>query len=132
MEENLTLRDIKPLMEIPDYSYYIFIGAVALVVFVVSLLLYFLVRQWWHNRKTNLKKLYFQQLKAVDWQDSKKSAYKVTELGRYFSQDKRCDEIYRQLLPMLEAYKYKKEVPSADSETLNQYNLLVHVIDESL
>ncbi|HHH19562.1 MAG TPA: hypothetical protein ENK86_03475 [Campylobacterales bacterium] len=119
-------------MEIPDYSYYIFVGVLVLFAFILSLLIYFFAKQWWHNRQANRKKLYFKQLKAVDWQDSKKAAYEVTELGRHFSEDKRCDEIYQQLVPMLEAYKYKKEVPAVDSETLKQYNLLVHVIDESI
>ncbi len=132
MEENLTLRDIKPLLEIPDYSYYLFIGLISLLVVIVLLLLFFLIKRFWKNRKVNMKKLYFKQLKEVNWKESKQAAYEVTELGRHFSDDKRCSEIYRQLVPMLEVYKYKKEVPSIDDETLNQYNLLVHVIDESI
>jgi len=132
MEENLTLRDIKPLMEIPDYSYYLFVGIVALLSIVLFLLLFFLIRHFWKNKKANMKKLYFKQLKTINWEDSKKAAYEVTKLGRYFIDDKRCNEIYQQLLPMLEEYKYKKEVPEVSSETLKQYNLLVHVIDESI
>ena len=132
MEENLTLRDIKPLMEIPDYSYYLFVGIVALLSIVLFLLLFSLVRHFWKNKKANMKKLYLKQLKDINWKDSKKAAYEVTKLGRHFIDDKRCSEIYQQLLPMLEVYKYKKEVPKVSNETLKQYNLLVHVIDESI
>ncbi len=127
------LKDIKPLLEIPDYSYYLFVGLVSVVVVMVLLLLFFLGKRLWLNRKVNMKKVYFARLKSVDWADTKQTAYLVTYLGRVLSAElPRAKEIYGQLVRMLEPYKYKKEVPMVDDETLKQYNLLVHVIDESL
>ena len=126
------LRDIKPLLEIPDSSYYLYIGFLIFVGLFLFGLLFFLLRKFWFNRKVNIQKVYFEHLKGVNWEDTKQSAYDITYLGRKLCFDQRIEEIYGQLLPMLEQYKYKKEVPAVNSETLKQYNLLVHVIDESI
>lgn len=125
------LRDIKPLLEIPDYSYGIFIALVSFMVLVVLALLYILGKRLWEKRKVNMRKIYFERLRSVDWNNSKKAAYEVTFFGRALCNDPRIEEIYKQLLPLLERYKYKKEVPKVNEETLKQYELLVHVVDES-
>ena len=127
------LRDIKPLLEIPDSSYYIYIALIVVAVALLLGVLFFVTKKFWDNRKVNMKKIYLERLKVVDWTDSKKASYEVTFFGRtLLDVDPRVEEIYNQLLPMLEAYKYRKEVPKIDDETLKQYNLLVHVIDESI
>ena len=126
------LRDIKPLLEIPDSSYYIFLLLLVVVGIIVLAVLFFLFKKFWLNRQVNMKKVYLKELKAVNWRDSKKAAYAVTELGRKLVEEERSSEIYEQILPMLEKYKYREEVPLVDEETLKQYNLLVHVIDESI
>ena len=126
------LKDIKPLLEIPDISYYFYIGFLVFIGVLLFTLLFFLLKKFWFNRKVNMQKVYFERLKGVNWKDAKKSAYEITYLGRNLCLDRRIEEIYHQLLPMLEQYKYKKEVPLVNSETLKQYNLLVHVIDESI
>jgi len=130
MEEGL--RDIKPLLEIPDYSYVMFI---LLSLFLLSILLglvFFFGKKFWQNRKVNMRKVYFERLKSVDWNNTKKAAYEVTFFGRALATEPRVEEIYRQLLPMLERYKYRKEVPMIDAETMKQYTLLVHIVDESI
>lgn len=127
------LRDIKPLLEIPDSSYYLFLGLVALASILFIAMVWFLVKKFWKKKKVNLQKLYFEQFQNLDWSNSKQAAYEATELGRKLTlENERAKEIYLQLLPMLEPYKYRKEVPSLDDETLKQYKLLVHIIDESI
>jgi len=127
------LRDIKPLLEIPDSSYYLFLGLIALAGVLVLLIIWFLVKKFWKKRKVDRQKVYFEQFKNLDWNNVKGSAYEATELGRKLTlENERAKEIYSQLVPMLEAYKYRKEVPSLDDETRKQYNLLVHIIDESI
>jgi len=127
------LRDIKPLLEIPDSSYYLFLSLVFLCVAFVFAIVVFLLKKFWKKKKVNMQKVYFEQFKNLDWTNVKQSAYMATELGRKLTlKDERAKEIYNQLIPMLASYKYRKEVPSLDEETLKQYNLLVHIIDESL
>ena len=127
------LRDIKPLLEIPDSSYYIFLALVFIGVGVVLIIIGLLIKTFWKKRKVDIQKVYFEQFKNLDWNDAKTSAYEATKLGRLLTKDNdRAKEIYGQFVPMLEAYKYKKEVPTLNEQTLNQYHLLVHVIDESI
>jgi hypothetical protein len=126
------LRDIKPLLEISDYSYFIFMGLVVFFAFIVLVALYRLFKKFLLTRKENLRKGYFKRLKNIDWSNTKKAAYEVTFLGRKLATEPRIEEIYGQLVVMLSQYKYKKVVSSVDKETLKQYDLLVYVVNESL
>ncbi len=126
------LRDIKPLLEIPDNSYYIYLVIVGVFAILGLSIIYFVVKKFLLNRKENQEQKYLRQLKRIDWSDAKSSAYLVTYLGRKLANDNRSKEVYSQILPMLEKYKYRAKVPSVDEETLRQYDLLVHVLDESI
>lgn len=126
------LRDIKPLLEIPDNSYELLIGGLSIALVLALLAVFFLVRKLWKNREIDMQKIYFEEFKNIEWNDSKKASYEVTYLGRLLATEPRTQEIYSQLVPMLDAYKYRKNVPTVDSDTLRQYNLLVHVLDEAI
>jgi len=126
------LRDIKPLLEIPDSSFYVYWGLIGFGVLLLLLLLFFLLRKLWEKRKANLAKGYLERLKAIDWRDAKKSAYEATHYARLLATDTRRKELFSQLEPMLEKYKYRKEVGEVDQDTLNKFNLYVQVADESV
>ena len=134
MEQNLTsqLKDIKPLLEIPDNSFYLYWGLILSVVLIVLILVWFLGRKFWKQRKINLAKGYLEKLKAIDWKDPKKSAYDATHYARLLATDERRKELFSQLEPLLEKFKYKKEVDKVDQDTLNRFNLYVQVADESI
>ncbi len=129
---NGELRDIKPLLEIPDDSYTLFIVLALFMGIIILTLLFIFFRRFFANRKQDMKKVYLQRIKNVDWKHPKQAAYEVTFFGRLFSDEPRVKEIYSQTLPMLEPYKYRKEVPPVDEVTLRQYDLLVHIIDETV
>ena len=133
-EQNLTeqLRDIKPLLEIPDNSFYIYWGLIGFFTLLVAAALFFAVKKLWESRKENLAKKYLAELKKIDWNDSKASAYRATKYARLLAVDERRRELFSQLEPMLEKYKYKKTVEDIDQETRNQFNLFVKVADESI
>ncbi len=126
------LKDIKPLLEIPDNSFYLYWGLIILAVLIVLVLVYFVVKKLWRQRKINLAKGYLEKLKAIDWHDTKKSAYDATHYARLLATDERRKELFSQLEPLLEQYKYKKEVNEVDQDTLNRFNLYVQVADESV
>jgi len=127
------LRDIKPLLEIPDNTYYLFMALVFVSIAFTLMIVGLLVKKFWKKKKLNMKQVYFKRLKNLDWRNTKQSAYEATELGRVLTVgNERGIEIYEQLVPMLASYKYRKEVPTLDEETLMQYNLLVHIIHESI
>ena len=129
---NEQLRDIKPLLEIPDSSYYIYWGLISFAILLALAILFFVAKRLWENRKVNLAKGYLEALKRIDWEDTKKSAYQVTHYARLLATDERRKELFAQLEPMLEKYKYKKEVERIDQETRNKFNLYVQVADESV
>ena len=133
-EQNLSaqLRDIKPLLEIPDSSYYIYWGLIGTAVLLALGVLFFVLKKLWDNRKINLEKAYLEAIKSIDWVDTKKSAYEATHYARLLATDERRKEIFAQLEPMLEQYKYKKEVSQVDTDTRNKFNLYVQVADESV
>lgn len=133
-EENLSaqLRDIKPLLEIPDSSYYIYWGLISLAIVLAGGVLFFVLKKLWENRKINLAKGYLEALKKIEWNDTKKSAYEATHYARLLATDERRKELFSQLEPMLEKYKYKKVVDALDADTRNKFNLYVQVADESI
>jgi len=126
------LRDIKPLLEIPDSSIYIYWGLIGFGVLLLLGILFFAGKKLWEKRKINLAKGYLERLKAIDWKDAKHSAYEATHYARLLATDERKKELFSQLEPMLERYKYKKEVDEVDVETKNKFNLFVQVADESI
>jgi len=133
-EHNLTgqLKDIKPLLEIPDNSFYIYWAVIILATVIGLTTLYFVAKKIWENRKINLAKGYLTKLKAIDWENSKQSAYDATHYARLLATDEHRLELFSQLEPLLEKYKYKKEVEEVDQDTLNRFNLYVQVADESI
>ncbi|WP_309496995.1 hypothetical protein [Sulfurovum sp.] len=133
-EENISaqLRDIKPLMEIPDSSYYIYWGLIIFVSVLAVGILFFVLKKLWDNRKVNLQKGYLEAIKRVDWIETKKSAYEATHYARLLATDERRKELFSQLEPKLEQYKYKKEVGEIDDETAKLFKLYVQVADESV
>ncbi len=129
---NEQLKDIKPLLEIPDSSYYIYWGLIIFAIVLVVGILFFVLKKLWDNRKVNLAKGYLEALKEIDWVHTKRSAYKATHYARLLATDERKKELFSQLEPMLEQYKYKKEVDAIDQDTQNKFNLYVQVADESI
>ena len=129
---NGELRDIKPLLDIPDDSYTLFVVLALFMGMIILTLLFLFFRRFFVNRKKDMKKVYLQRIKNVDWKHPKQAAYEVTFFGRLLADEPRVKEIYNQIVPMLEPYKYRKDVPPVDEVTLRQYDLLVHIIDETV
>lgn len=129
---NTELKDIKPLLEIPDNSYLIFWGLILFVSVLLLAVLFFAVKKFLEHRKANLAKKYLARLRTIDWRDTKESAYAATHYARLLSTDDRRKELFDQLEVLLERYKYKKEVDAVDDKTLKQFNLYVQVCDESV
>lgn len=133
-ENNISeqLKDIKPLLEIPDSSFYLYWGLILFVAVLALAVVFFVLKKLWDNRKVNLAKSYLEALKEIDWSQTKSSAYKATHYARLLATDERRKELFSQLEPMLEQYKYKKEVDEIDQDTQNKFNLYVQVANESI
>lgn len=130
MQEQLQLHDIKPLLEVQEYSLYYFIFAIVFgAIFLFGAL--FLLWRWFKNRKkVNIRLEHFEELKKLNLSDTKQSAYALTHYGATFRDDSpRHSEMYKNLTTRLEKYKYKKEVEPFDSEVTGYIELYKGMID---
>ncbi len=127
---DIPLHDIKPLMEVPDSSFTILLfisGITAVLLFSALFLLYRFMRD---RQAVNLRKVHYQALIKVRFDDPKKAAYEITEYGRLFADDsERMHEAYNNLVSRLERYKYRPVVDAIDDESLSYYKIYLGMID---
>ena len=130
MNQTLQLHDIKPILEVQDYSLYYFLGVSFIAVCVLVALLYLLYK-WYKNKKRfNIRKEHYKKLKSLNLKDTKNSAYALTLFGATFKDDTpRHNEVYEDLVSKLQDYKYKKEVGEFDKQTLELIKLYKGMID---
>jgi len=126
----IPIHDIKPLIEIQEYSLYYFI-VITVVVILLILGVSYLAFRWYKNRqKFNIRAEHYKLLKNVDFSDSKNAAYDITYYGATFKDDsQRHKRAYEDMLEKLEQYKYKKEVELFDSDTIHYIELFEGLID---
>ena len=126
----IPLHDIKPLLEIQDYSFDYFL-AILFVVTMITLGGIYLVYKWYNNRKKfNIREEHYRLLRDVDYKNPKKAAYAITHYGATFKDDsQRHQRAYENMLEYLEKYKYKKDVENFDADTIHYIELFEGVID---
>jgi len=112
MPEQLPLRDIKPIVAVPDHSFWLFAALAAAAVITVALLLFWLLRR---KRKVRDPKRAeaLRRLEAIDYGDTKRAVYDFSLLG-HFVLTPQNETAFRALLERLEAYKFQKTVPPLD------------------
>jgi hypothetical protein len=97
--DEIKIRDIKPLLDVPDHSLYLFIGIVLLSLVLLGALVYLAVKWIKARNRLNLRKTMYQKLLHVDLSDSKKAAYEITKYGLFFKDDSpRNEEMYLNLI----------------------------------
>ncbi|HIP19539.1 MAG TPA: hypothetical protein EYG70_00275 [Sulfurimonas sp.] len=128
--KDIPLHDIKPLIEIQEYSLYYFVALVAFVSVVVLALLY-LAYQYMKNRNSfNIRVEHLKLLQKSNLDDAKKAAYELTLYGATFCDDnEQTHRAYEVLVQELESYKYKKDVESFSEETKRSINNYLGMID---
>ncbi|WP_321778780.1 hypothetical protein [Sulfurimonas sp.] len=121
---DIPLHDIKPLLEVQEYSLYYFSALIFIAIIVLIVLSYVLYR-WMKTRNAfNQRKENLKSINVLSLKDTKKSAYQITSLGLIFKDDSpKHKEIYENLVQRLEIYKYKQEVDEFDSKVLDYIEL---------
>ncbi len=127
---DIPLHDIKPIVDVQEYSLYYFLGVAGVVILLAGGILY-LVYLWLKKRKRfNIRKEHKRVLHSLAFIDAKKAAYAITHYGATFKSDTpRHTEMYKNLTDRLEDYKYKKEVDGLDKETLGYFELYKEMCD---
>ena len=128
--KEIPLHDIKPLLEIEEYSLYYLLGIISLVILLVLGISY-LVYKWFKKRNAfNIRKEHKKLLSAINLRETKKAAYSLTFYGATFKDDSpRHVEMFQNLTQRLEVYKYKKSVDKFDKETLGYVELYKDMLD---
>lgn len=127
---DIPLHDIKPILEVQEYSLYYFL---ALCLFGILLLLglaYVFYKKMKAKKRFNIRQEHRKLLKNLDTNDTKNAAYSITLYGFTFKDDSpRHSEMYKNLSQRLEAYKYKKNVECFDEEVLGYIELYKGMVD---
>ena len=106
----LNIHDIKPLVQIPDYSIYFYYTFIIIGI-LVSLFCIYLVYNYFYKRKNSQAKEYYKILKNIQFNNPKQDAYTITTYSRLLATDERSQKLLDELLESLQPYKYKKNVP---------------------
>lgn len=127
---DIPLHDIKPIVEVQEYSLYYFLGVVFVLALLIIALGYLIYKYIQKRNAFNLRKEHSRLLNSLDLKNTKDSAYMITSLGATFKDDSpRHKEMYENLTNRLEEYKYKKEVESFSREVLGYIELYKEMID---
>ncbi len=125
------LREIRDIVEIPDLSFYFFLGAILIALLFIGSISYMFYRQHRQKHRTDLRKKVLERLRHADLHDPKKAAYQITKYGRYLATEERSQKLFAQLLPRLEKYKFTPDPPAVfDAEDIKYYDLFVESVDE--
>lgn len=126
----IPLHDIKPLVEIQEYSMEYLIVMSTILVIILLAIIYLLLKWFKQRKKFNLRKEHLQLIKALDYSDTKNAAYKLTLYGYTFKDDTpRHEKAYNELFETLQNYKYKKSVESFDKKTLHFIEIYKGMLD---
>lgn len=127
---DIPLHDIKPIVEVQEYSLYYFLGATLLALILVLGAVYIIYMLLQKRNRFNVRKEHFKLLDSLDLSDAKRSAYDITLYGATFKNDSpRHQEMYENLINRLEIYKYKKDVEAYDGEIIGYIELYKGMID---
>jgi hypothetical protein len=127
---DIPLHDIKPLVEIQDYSLYYLSAIVIVGSFIMLGVMYILYKYLKHKNKLNTRKEHYAKLQNIELEKPKETAYILTKYGLTFADDnERNKKTYEELLEHLASYKYKKEVGAFDSQTQRYIDLYRGMID---
>ena len=116
---DIPLHDIKPLVEIQEYSLYYLLGTIGLALLTLFAFLYigyyFYKKSKIISQRVQHKKL----LNDLDLNDTKNTAYALSNYTLTFKSDsEEHAKLFQLLNEQLESFKYRKNVEKFDKKTL--------------
>ncbi|ARU49749.1 hypothetical protein [Sulfurospirillum diekertiae] len=122
------LRDIKGLVEIPFPTLWLIIGGLV-VVCLLALGAYLWYRSRQRKKAHSVRAKALIVLKQMDFSDAKEAAYCFTHNG-YLVLGENALHVkhYEAIVHDLEAYKFKKEVPSLDEAMITRMQAFIHEV----
>ena len=125
----IKINDIKPILEIPDISIYLYYGLIICVFLCLIAILYIIYKFFQPKIQTNDMQ-YFKILQDLDFIDTKLTAYKISKYGRYLAKDDRQIRLIEELSNDLSIYKYKKDVSETfDLDIKTKFSVFMDSLD---
>jgi len=121
------LKDIKGIIEVPDYSLWILLGMTTGVLVFIILAIYFFKNKRKKRKKLTSKQIAMKNLKEIDFDDTKGTVYTFCENFQYFINEKN-KESFEKLQKELEIFKYKKEIEKLSDEERNRIKSMIKEI----
>jgi len=121
------LKDIKPIVNIPDNSLYELIALTLFLVAILALIAIYLSKRGVRRRKRVIlsdKEIAKNELKGLDFTNSKDAVYKFDKYIRYFLDQESLTK-YKEFLDSLSIYKYKKDVPPLDKSSIEKIKEII-------
>ena len=126
----IPIHDIKPIVDIQEYSFYYFLGISLVALLFVGAIAFLIYKYIKQRNAYNVKKEHFKIINELDFTNTKESAYAITLYGATFKDDSdRHKEMYKNIVDRLEVYKYKKDVEEFDEDTKRQFERYIEMID---
>ena len=127
-ENQLQINDIKTIVEIPDFSVYIYYGLIIIGLSLLCAIIYF-IYNYFKSKRNSLEKEYLTILKNINLKNQKESAYTISKYGRLLVKEERQQRLFDELHHSLEEFKYKKTI---EKEIPNTIKLKYETFLESL
>lgn len=125
----IKIHDIKPIVEIPDFSVYLYYSLLFLVCVIICLIVYGIYKFFKPKPKTFEMECH-EKLQSLDFTNIKQTAYDISKYGRYLAKEERQIRLIDELTDELSSYKYKKEIPSSLShEIKTKFNIFMDTLD---
>jgi uncharacterized membrane protein YgaE (UPF0421/DUF939 family) len=121
------LKDIKGIIEVPDYSLWILLSIIIGVIFSLVLIIYFFRKRKRRRKKLTLEQTAMKNLKEINFENTKNAVYTFSEDFQYFINDKN-KESFENLQKELEIYKYKKQIDQLSEELKTSMKTLIREI----
>lgn len=128
MNQNLEIHDIKPLVEIPDNSFFIFLALIFLGFILLISLIFFVIKKL-KNKKYNPRKETLKLLQNIDYTNSKEASYKISKYLRSLAQTPKEKKFADEIIEKLEQYKYKKNVEDFDKQIIGKIDIFMENLD---
>ena len=127
---DIKIHDIKPIVDIQEYSFYYFLGISLVALLFVGAIAFLIYKYIKQKNSYNVKKEHLKIINELDFTNTKESAYAITLYGATFKDDSdRHKEMYKNIVDRLEVYKYKKDVEVFDKEILGYIDLYKGMLD---
>ncbi len=124
------LKDIKPLVAVPDYSLWMLIGLILLSALIMIALYFWFKKPKRKRRKRKTEKeIAKEALQNIDFSDSKKAVYEFSAYAPILTHQEEQAQLAK-VIEKLTPYKYKKEVPplsEADKKAMQK--IIKEVVD---